>query len=318
MKKLIFSLLAVTFLVSCSNDDNNDLSSDNKNNNPDVFNELVGSWLIQESKINGTAVDTDSFNCLKTSIAEFRTLEYTLNYRKKGSSICSITQEFSGTYRLNSDGSISLNSIDDNLSATLKDGELIITSKEGNSTQVDTFINEKDIINTATELPTEDETEPESNTNTEALKALITKLKGTWSIEKHEVNNNTLNISDCGKQNTISINEDGIITLIQNNTTYTKADLNKYGVGFSGPEGSIQDLQFEGSFGSGSSIDKIIIDSKANCKFIKESTRALSFVSTNIASLSSSANIKWVDQSTIELQYKNSQTQTTGVVTFKK
>ncbi len=242
MKNIPALLLAFTtmFLFSCGSDDN-DTSSNNNNqtNNPEVFNELIRNWIIQSSEIDGEAVDESNFDCLKTSIAEFTSSEYVLNYRKRGTSTCSITQEFSGTYSLNSDGSISLDSIGDNLAAILKDGKLIITATEEEIIRTDIFINEKDIVNNASERPIEDSykeetTETEVDLNAEAFKALILKLNGDWNFKSSVINENTLNISNCGMQNTLNINEDGIITLTQNNTTFTKSDLLQYGVSIGG------------------------------------------------------------------------------------
>ncbi|WP_075340899.1 lipocalin family protein [Tenacibaculum agarivorans] len=323
--KALSLLLGVTVIFSSCNDDASDVI-DNGNQDQAVFNELIGTWLIQESKINGTQVSAESFDCLKTSVAKFTESEYDLNYRKKGTGTfaagCAVTQQFSGTYEFNKDGVVGLNSAR-GLTAELKDGKLIITSVDGSDKQEDVFINEKDIVTGV--LDSDDTTTGGGNpttpvAETEEFKKLKAKLQGKWNLNSFEINEKPITLSSCRAGSYLEFKEnDNKIFILQKKATFTKGDLNKYGLGVGGT--GIQSVSATKSFSSGDNTDKVTFDTNATCKFVLESTRVFEHETGNELKVKNTRDVikfKLIDDNTIELTFKNKATKTEGKQIYKK
>ncbi|WP_299620674.1 lipocalin family protein [uncultured Tenacibaculum sp.] len=319
LKSLALFFISITALLSCS-DNTADLPEENNT----VFNELLGTWLIQSSSVNGTPVNSASFDCLKTSVAKFTATNYELNYRKKGTgafaSGCAVTQQFSGTYEVNQNGVVDLNS-SRGITAEIKEGKLIITTEEGSNKQVDTFINEKDIVNTV--LDTDNGTSTGGGTTnppaeTDEFKNLKEKLQGKWGLNSFEINGEAITLSSCRATSFIEFkDQNNKIFIFQSKATFTQGDLRKYGIGIGGS--GIQSVKATKSTSNGENSDKVTFDTDASCKFKKESTRVFEHVSGDVLRIKTrSIEFKLVNDTTIELTFKNSDTNTEGKQIYKK
>ncbi|WP_299679223.1 lipocalin family protein [uncultured Tenacibaculum sp.] len=318
------ALLLTTLIVFTSCNDDDETTPIDGNQNQSVFNELIGTWLIQKSSVNGVEVSAESFNCLKTSVIKFTERNYELNYNKKGTGAfaagCAVTQQFSGTYEVNKEGVVDLNS-NRGLTAELKEGKLIVTTVEGNTKQEDIFINEKDIVTSV--LDTDDTSaggNPTTGTpvETEEFKKLKEKLQGKWALNSFEINGESITLSSCRSGSLIEFKENNNeIFILQKKATFTQGDLNKYGIGIGGT--GIKTIKVTKSTTSGNNKDKVTIDSNASCKFIKESTRIFEHVSDNTLKIKTrNIQFKLIDASTIELTFKNTSTNTEGKQIYKK
>ncbi len=317
--KLIFTLLTLTFFITSCNDD--DLPSDNGGDKA-VFNELIGTWLIQESEINGAAVSKESFDCLKTSVAKFTETNYEINYRKKGTGAfsggCAVTQQLSGTYTVDKDGVIDLNK-SKGLTAKLVEGKLMITSKEDNNTQEDVFVNEKDIVNVVLdESNAGDDIKDEPVVESNEFKELKQKLQGVWNLSSFEINGEELTLNSCRLDSFLEFKDDNNKVLItQKKATFTRGDLAKYGVVIGGA--GIESIDIIKSVSNGENSDKVTLSTKNTCRFIKESTRIFEFVKDDVLKLkATNIEILLKDDSTIVLTFKNESTNTEGKQVYKK
>ncbi len=318
--KTFILLLSSLLIVSC-NDDDTPITMEENNT---VFNELLGTWLIQESTINGTPVNSESFNCLKTSNINFTANKYELNYNKKGTGAfaagCAVTQQYSGTYEVDKEGKVDLNS-NEGLTAILKEGKLIVTTVDGTTKQEDVFINEKDIVSNVLDTDNSTTTGGEVTTppvETQEFKDLKNKLQGKWGLNSFEINGEQLMLSSCRLESILEFkNNNNEIFILQKKATFTQGDLRKYGIGIGGV--GIQTVQVTKSFANGDNKDKVIVDSNASCKFVKESTRIFEHVNGNVLKIKTrNIEFKLVDDTTIELTFKNLDTNTEGKQIYKK
>ncbi|SNR15703.1 hypothetical protein [Tenacibaculum jejuense] len=320
LKTIALLLTSLIVLTSCNDEDTTPIDG---NQNQAVFNELIGTWLIQKSSINGVEVSAESFNCLKTSVIKFTDMDYELNYNKKGtgsfSAGCAVTQQFSGTYEVNKEGVVDLNS-NRGLTAELKEGKLIVTTVEGNTKQEDIFINEKDIVTSVldTDVAAGGNPTPGTSVETEEFKKLKEKLQGKWALNSFEINGESITLSSCRSESLIEFKENNNeIFILQKKATFTQGDLNKYGIGIGGS--GIQTIKVTKATTNGDNKDKVTIDSNASCKFVKESTRIFEHVSDNTLKVKMrNIQFKLIDASTIELTFKNTSTNTEGKQIYKK
>ncbi len=318
----LITLLSLTtlFFVSCGDNNEEIITDGNNPGNAAVFNELLGTWFIQESVINGTPVSRESFDCLKTSVANFDEDGYKVNYRKKGTGAfaagCAVTQEFSGTYSISKEGIVDLNkSI--GLTAELKEGKLIITSKEDGVTQKDTFINEKDIANAVLDdIDVTPDTTPPAES--EEFKKLKEKLQGEWKLTKSVINDEEIQLSSCGTESSLTFKDNNNKILVnQKKRTFTRGDLAKYGIAVGGA--GITSIKAEKSTSSGENSDKVTFDTSATCSFVKESVRIFELKNdTTLKVKGTNVEFTLQDDQTIILTFENTSTNTKGTKTFKK
>lgn len=318
----IVMLLSTLFFISCGNNDDDLVTDPQNDNNKAVFNELLGTWIIQKSTINDKPVSSESFECLKTSVATFDENGYKVNYRKKGegrfSAGCAVTQEFSGTYSISKEGIVDLNK-SKGITAELKEGKLIITSDEDGTVQKDTFINEKDITNTVLDDVKDDtSTTPTPPAETEEFKKLKQKLQGVWKLTSSTINDEKISLTSCGLESNLTFKENNNkILILQKKATFTKGDLAKYGVAIGGT--GINSIKVTKSTSVGGNTDKVSIDSDASCKFVKESVRDFELKKDNTLIVKGTkVEFTLKDDATIVLTFENSSTNTIGEKVFKK
>lgn len=210
--------------------------------------------------------------------------------------------------------------IRNDLTAKIIDGKLIISTKTGNSTQRDTFINENDLI---TSSLNQGNTTTIPVVNSPEFEALKTELKGTWKYSEYTINDSPVTLSDCNLDSSISFSgENNDLLLTEKNPTFTNAQLSKYT-----NTGIVTSINGKFSFKTTKEITenngktKVIFDTDAGCPFIKEQTRIIRYKSTNEAHLGVSSNlaiIKLVDDTTLTLTITNNETDTIIVITCKK